>query len=41
MAMGGVKMSDGAKLTLWMTFIGFVVLIPINYFWWQINGLFG
>jgi anion transporter len=41
MAMGGVKMSDGAKLTLWMSFIGFVVLIPMNYFWWQINGLFG
>ncbi len=41
MAMGGVKMADGAKLTLLMTLIGFLVLIPINYFWWLLNGLFG
>lgn len=40
MAMGGVKMADGAKLTLWMTLIGFGILVPINYFWWHINGLF-
>ncbi len=40
MAMGGVKMMDGAKLTLSMTVIGFVILIPLNYFWWEILGLF-
>ena len=41
MAMGGVKMVEGAKLTLAITLIGFLVLIPLNYFWWQIAGLIG
>jgi anion transporter len=41
MAMGGVRMADGAKLTLWMTLVGFVILIPANYFWWEMNNLFG
>jgi di/tricarboxylate transporter len=41
MAMGGVRMIDGAKLTLWMTLIGLVILIPVNYLWWHLNGLFG
>ncbi|MBT7954690.1 MAG: SLC13 family permease [Rhodospirillaceae bacterium] len=39
MAMGGVKMIDGAKLTLSMTVIGFIFLIPINYIWWNFLGL--
>ena len=39
MAMGGVKMIDGAKLTLSMTVIGFIFLIPINYLWWNFLGL--
>ncbi len=41
MAMGGVKMMDGAKLTLSITVVGFLFLIPINYFWWHFLGLFG
>ena len=41
MAMGGVRMADGAKLTLWLTAAGMTVLVPLNYLWWVAAGLFG
>lgn len=41
MAMGGVSMADGARLTLTMTLIGFLLIIPLNFVWWNLSGLFG
>ena len=34
MAMGGVRLVDGVKMTLITTVFGLFVLIPLNYLWW-------
>ena len=40
MQMGGVSMGQGAKLTLVLTFLTVVLLVPLNYLWWLALGKF-
>ncbi|NQV56883.1 MAG: anion permease [Rhodospirillales bacterium] len=39
MAMGGVRLIDGVKLSLVITVLGAVVFIPLNYLWWLSLGI--
>ena len=38
--MGGVKPADGIKFTLALAAVSLVILMPINYFWWNYLGVF-
>lgn len=40
MQMGGVSMAQGAKLTLILTVLTAVLLVPLNYLWWLALGKF-
>ncbi len=40
MQMGGVSMARGAKLTLVLTVLTAVLLVPLNYLWWLVLGKF-
>ncbi len=40
MQLGGVSLRDGTKITLTIVAISFVVLMPINYLWWNWLGMF-
>ncbi|NQV44060.1 MAG: SLC13 family permease, partial [Rhodospirillales bacterium] len=33
--LGGISMRDGARMTLAIAAVTFVVLTPLNYLWWQ------
>lgn len=39
MAMGGVSMRDGAKMTLALAGVSAIILIPLNFLWWGLLGL--
>ena len=38
--MGGVKPSDGIKFTVALAAVSLVILMPINYLWWDFLGMF-
>lgn len=40
MQMGGVSMARGAKLTLVLTVLTALLLVPLNYLWWLALGKF-
>lgn len=40
MQMGGVSMARGAKLTLVLTVLTALLLVPLNYLWWLVLGKF-
>ena len=40
MALGGVRTSDGARLTLLTAVLSLLILLPINFFWWRLLGAF-
>jgi anion transporter len=40
-AMGGVRLADGTRLCITLAAITLVVLMPINFLWWQLLGYFG
>jgi len=37
--LGGVRLKDGAKMTLALAAITLIVLVPLNYLWWSWLGL--
>ena len=39
MHLGGVRLRDGAKMTIALAAISLIVLVPINFFWWSWLGL--
>jgi len=40
MKMGGVKTAQGLRFTLALAVVSIVILMPINYFYWEIIGVF-
>jgi di/tricarboxylate transporter len=38
--MGGVKTADGIKFTVALAAVSLVILMPINYLWWDFLGIF-
>jgi len=38
--MGGVKPSDGIKFTVALAAVSLIILMPINYLWWDFLGVF-
>lgn len=41
MQIGGVKATDAAKLMFTLVALSILVVLPMNYLWWHILGLFG
>lgn len=41
MTLGGVGLRAGTKMLVALTLITLIVLLPLQYFWWQALGLFG
>ncbi len=41
MQLGGVKAADAARLMFPLVVLSIVVLLPVNYLWWHILGVFG
>jgi len=39
--LGGVSMADGTKLTVTLSLITVLVLLPLTFLWWQLLGYFG
>jgi anion transporter len=40
MQLGGVKAAHGARLTIALATVSTLILMPANYFWWSLLGLF-
>lgn len=38
--MAGENISDAIKFCFWLTLVSLLVLMPINFFWWQVMGRF-
>ncbi len=41
MQLGGVSATQGARLTLALAAVSILILMPINYLWWCLLGIFG
>jgi anion transporter len=41
MQLGGVSTTQGARLTLALAAVSILILMPINYLWWCLLGIFG
>jgi len=41
MALAGVRLRDGARLTLVLAAVTVLVLVPLNYGWWRLTGWLG
>ncbi len=39
--LGGVSLADGTKLTVTLSALTVVVLLPLTYLWWRVLGYFG
>jgi hypothetical protein len=39
--MGGVRLADGTRLCLVVAAITIVLLMPLNFLWWNFLGYFG
>jgi di/tricarboxylate transporter len=40
-ALGGVRLADGTRVCVALAAITIVVLLPLNFLWWQLLGYFG
>jgi di/tricarboxylate transporter len=40
MQLGAIRTRDGIRLCIALTAVTFLVLIPLNYFWWDYLGYF-
>ena len=41
MQLGGVKATDAAKLMFALVALSILILMPVNYLWWHVLGVFG
>jgi hypothetical protein len=41
MQLGKVKVGKGVRLTLALAVVSIFILMPINYLWWALLGIFG